>query len=556
MSTTPGSSNEDRLQFLFMNLVGQLVSVHAVDGSVTEGLFVSRTDDDAVEPSILLSKTRNRRSVVSNADALTEVNELLLIPLSSVVFVNAVGLRVEAAAAGRVGHFRSTALEMNWADLPPEDDRAGVNGVGLEEEEKTWQSGKWDQFEANKKFGVRSTYNENLYTTTLDRSKFSKEQVEAADRMSREIERSSARGGIQHRIERGEEVEEDEGALYSDVQRKDKGPQPAPKSAPYAAVGKKSTAAPPRDTQPPPPIEPQSQQNQSVPTGAAGAAASPNAASGRGLSVAAQPFVPGGSGFASSAAPVVATPTPFKVDDMLTEIGKAMEKQFALDAPMEWDGEDTDDRNGYQQQGGHHFGHTMQSGGSFNPNPNVLHVHHHHQHQHHSLPHHPAHLHHSHHLHNQQHHAHSNQHNSHSNYYSSQSHTSQSYSGQPPSRYVPNATSPVSDPRAGPPQQSSGVARPQGMPLTTAITSNKPSQQQPQQPVPAAPQSSSNSNIAAPLSVSEEPRRAMGSGGAVLSRGARASQNPTRHEDPAPAPQSTASNPPGASLVNKKKGGK
>jgi hypothetical protein len=212
------SSNVDRLQFLFMNLVGHVVSVHAVDGSITEGLFVSRTDDDASEPSIMLSKTRNRRSATCAVDEKTTMCEIMLVPLASVVFVNAVGVRVEAAASGRVGHFRSSVLEMNWADLPPEDERTGVTG-NLEDEERNWETGKWDQFETNaKKFGVKTTYKEEMYTTTLDKTKLSKEQIEYADRAAREIERSQARG-VQHRIERGEDVDVDEGTLYSDVQR-------------------------------------------------------------------------------------------------------------------------------------------------------------------------------------------------------------------------------------------------------------------------------------------------------------------------------------------------
>ncbi|CUE79252.1 Hypothetical protein, putative, partial [Bodo saltans] len=207
------SSNVDRLQFLFMNLVGHVVSVHAVDGSITEGLFVSRTDDDASEPSIMLSKTRNRRSATCAVDEKTTMSEIMLVPLANVVFVNAVGVRVEAAASGRVGHFRSNVLEMNWADLPPEDERAGATG-SLEDEERNWETGKWDQFETNaKKFGVKTTYKEEMYTTTLDKTKLSKEQIEYADRAARDIERSQARG-VQHRIERGEDVDVDEGTLY------------------------------------------------------------------------------------------------------------------------------------------------------------------------------------------------------------------------------------------------------------------------------------------------------------------------------------------------------
>ncbi|RHY50229.1 hypothetical protein DYB30_012143, partial [Aphanomyces astaci] len=47
----------------------------------------------------------------------------------------------------------------------------------------------WNQFEVNSKlFGVKNTYDENLYTTKLDKSKISFEQSKAAEKLAREIE--------------------------------------------------------------------------------------------------------------------------------------------------------------------------------------------------------------------------------------------------------------------------------------------------------------------------------------------------------------------------------
>lgn len=51
---------------------------------------------------------------------------------------------------------------------------------------------KWDQFEINKKkYNVVSTYDENLYTTKLDKSKITKEQNDYADKIYNEIKNSS-----------------------------------------------------------------------------------------------------------------------------------------------------------------------------------------------------------------------------------------------------------------------------------------------------------------------------------------------------------------------------
>ena len=50
----------------------------------------------------------------------------------------------------------------------------------------------WDQFEINKKkYNVVSTYDENLYTTKLDKSKITKEQNDYAEKIYNEIKNSS-----------------------------------------------------------------------------------------------------------------------------------------------------------------------------------------------------------------------------------------------------------------------------------------------------------------------------------------------------------------------------
>ena len=70
------------------------------------------------------------------------------------------------------------------------DSTDGTDG-GLE---ATAPSGAaWDQFEANRRlFGLSTDYDENIYTTTIDRGNpHYKDRVAAADRKAREIERST-----------------------------------------------------------------------------------------------------------------------------------------------------------------------------------------------------------------------------------------------------------------------------------------------------------------------------------------------------------------------------
>lgn len=93
-------------------------------------------------------------------------------------------------------------------------------------------AGTWDQFATNSQlFGAQSTYDENLYTTAIDRSapSYKRREAEAA-RIAREIEgQTSANSHV--REERGHAVEhdgEDEEDKYSGVRREERPFNPLP----------------------------------------------------------------------------------------------------------------------------------------------------------------------------------------------------------------------------------------------------------------------------------------------------------------------------------------
>lgn len=58
--------------------------------------------------------------------------------------------------------------------------------------EKSSNTGPWDQFAENERlFGLKTDYDENIYTTAIDKSHPQyKERMAAAERKAREIERS------------------------------------------------------------------------------------------------------------------------------------------------------------------------------------------------------------------------------------------------------------------------------------------------------------------------------------------------------------------------------
>ncbi|OQS08015.1 hypothetical protein THRCLA_00008 [Thraustotheca clavata] len=82
--------------------------------------------------------------------------------------------------------------------------------------------GNWNQFEVNEKlFGVTSTFDENLYTTKLEKSKITPEQIRAAEQMAREIESQTSSNFhlMEERNLSAERDEIDEETRYSSVVR-------------------------------------------------------------------------------------------------------------------------------------------------------------------------------------------------------------------------------------------------------------------------------------------------------------------------------------------------
>ncbi|EPY52204.1 ataxin-2 [Schizosaccharomyces cryophilus OY26] len=105
----------------------------------------------------------------------------------------------------------------------PDPQDASASLMSLEESENQTGGGEWDQFAANEKlFGVQSHFDEEQYTSTINRShpKY-KERAQEADRIAKEIE-TSATDNIHIAEERGRKVDDsglDEEDLYSGVQR-------------------------------------------------------------------------------------------------------------------------------------------------------------------------------------------------------------------------------------------------------------------------------------------------------------------------------------------------
>ena len=96
--------------------------------------------------------------------------------------------------------------------------QSSKQGSSLNELMKTDSGGAYDQF-ANKK----TTYKESLYNTTYDIRKFTKEQIDHAHKIEKEIMQSNSGGNVHVAEERGQVLlrdNEDEEIQYSGVIRK------------------------------------------------------------------------------------------------------------------------------------------------------------------------------------------------------------------------------------------------------------------------------------------------------------------------------------------------
>ncbi|KAI1373823.1 hypothetical protein F4677DRAFT_455806 [Hypoxylon crocopeplum] len=121
------------------------------------------------------------------------------------------------------------------------------DGLDLSLEKSSGGSGPWDQFAANERqFGIKTTYDENYYTTAIDKNHPQyKERVAAAEKKAREIERSAA--GTAHVAEErvmdhsgGNDAGGDEEDKYSGVKRQDFPPLPNSRENKYTPPARRA----------------------------------------------------------------------------------------------------------------------------------------------------------------------------------------------------------------------------------------------------------------------------------------------------------------------------
>ncbi|KAD6794719.1 hypothetical protein E3N88_05615 [Mikania micrantha] len=202
----PESPSHDRVVYLTTCLIGHQVEVQVTDGSLFTGIFHAinaEKDFGIILKMARVTKTGSSRVQKNISDAVQKhPSKMLIIPGKELVQI--VAKNVPVTRDGLMNDFQNDQLHEIMIDSSISQSRH----VDLERElepwvpddgnpecpeldntfDRHWNRG-WDQFEANATlFGVKSTFNEELYTTKLDRGPQTRELEKEASRLAREIE--------------------------------------------------------------------------------------------------------------------------------------------------------------------------------------------------------------------------------------------------------------------------------------------------------------------------------------------------------------------------------
>ncbi|KAL0319423.1 UNVERIFIED_CONTAM: Polyadenylate-binding protein-interacting protein 3 [Sesamum angustifolium] len=180
------SNSHDRLIYATTCLIGHPVEVQVLDGSVFSGIFMLQMQ--RILKSISDSHTRPSRTLIIPAEDLVQVIAKG-VPVTRDGYTNELQneTQQELMTDSCISQSRYVEVGRELEHWVPDE-----NDPGCPELDNIfdgpWNRG-WDQFEANETlFGVKSTFNEELYTTKLERGPQMRELEREALRIAREIE--------------------------------------------------------------------------------------------------------------------------------------------------------------------------------------------------------------------------------------------------------------------------------------------------------------------------------------------------------------------------------
>ena len=208
-------SNKDimtsRFVWTHLQLYGYVVSIQVKNGTWYKGIF-KHMDEKTFD--VTLDKVTRRdvreKSQKSKSFRSQDIVQLLAEEVDTRNVAKDLKFMTDTdiSASNSTGERELVAWSADGEDAGLEGGLGDTKGAGI---------GKFDQFAVNeRKFGVKSTYDETLYTTKLDKSKLSKQQKQKAERQAREI-LSKSSTNVHVMEDRGKSVNGDEEALYGAV---------------------------------------------------------------------------------------------------------------------------------------------------------------------------------------------------------------------------------------------------------------------------------------------------------------------------------------------------
>ncbi|KAI1300704.1 hypothetical protein EDD11_006036 [Mortierella claussenii] len=222
----------DRMLFLLSNMIGMTVEITVKNGSRYEGLFHTAFTEGELGIVLRLAKAVSGKDKKDNSPLINQMivlaKDCMAIQVTGVDFVpheksgpersEREGFKTDTDIS-RSGEIRERDLK-KWA--PEEHLTFGGIEDDLGDSHHNSRAG-WDQFAANEKlFGVRTDFDEELYTTKLDRSGADfKAREQQAIQIANEIQQSVSTN-VHMREERGLAVDDsglDEEDLYGAVVR-------------------------------------------------------------------------------------------------------------------------------------------------------------------------------------------------------------------------------------------------------------------------------------------------------------------------------------------------
>lgn len=239
----PERTLNDRLLLITMFLIGQPVEVQVKNGSIYSGIFHTANiekDYGVVLKMARLTKDGNAKGggkdMCKDLARRAPIKTLIILANDLVqIIAKDIPLTGDGMGNGRVREnkheiatdsFLAQAhpIEVERELKPWTPDKDAPENIDLESTFQNTQNRHWDQFETNKSlFGVESTFDEELYTTKLERGPQMKDIERRASIIAREIEEAGT-GNFHLAEERGihlgkEEDSFDEESRYSSVLR-------------------------------------------------------------------------------------------------------------------------------------------------------------------------------------------------------------------------------------------------------------------------------------------------------------------------------------------------